>query len=152
MIAGPPGLQLIGNTNGLDSADTMVDLRKLAERYGPMFKLYIGRADRIFLTTQELLNEACNKPIYQKMVLGALKEIRNGVEDELFSAYPGEHNWGVAHKGWSRAMRATETFSIMTILYGSNAGKCEAPAQSLARAAPSHGFQATAALIDPAVD
>ena len=29
---------------------------------------------------------------------GALAQIRNGVEDGLFTAYHGEHNWEVAHR------------------------------------------------------
>jgi cytochrome P450 / NADPH-cytochrome P450 reductase len=31
-------------------------------------------------------------------VAGPLKEIRNAVEDGLFTAFPGEHNWEVAHR------------------------------------------------------
>lgn len=29
---------------------------------------------------------------------GPLKEIRHGVEDGLFTAHPGEHNWEIAHR------------------------------------------------------
>ncbi len=44
------------------------------------------------------------------MVSGALEQIRNGVHDGLFTAYPGEHNWEVAHRVlmpgmWVRAWR-----------------------------------------------
>jgi cytochrome P450/NADPH-cytochrome P450 reductase len=35
---------------------------------------------------------------FTKMVGGALREIRNGVPDGLFTAYPGEHNLEVARR------------------------------------------------------
>ena len=35
---------------------------------------------------------------FSKKVSGGLEQVRNGAGDGLFSAYPGEHNWGVAHR------------------------------------------------------
>jgi cytochrome P450/NADPH-cytochrome P450 reductase len=32
------------------------------------------------------------------MVAGPLAQIRNCVEDGLFTAHPGEHNWEIAHR------------------------------------------------------
>lgn len=45
-----------------------------------------------------LLNEVCDEKRFQKKVGAALEEIRNGVHDGLFTAYPGEHNWEIAHR------------------------------------------------------
>ena len=44
------------------------------------------------------MNEVCDEKRFTKMVSGALDEIRNGVHDGLFTAYPGEHNWEIAHR------------------------------------------------------
>lgn len=52
----------------------------------------------MFISTQALLNELCDEKRFEKSIQGPLKEIRNGVEDGLFTAYPGEHNWEVAHR------------------------------------------------------
>lgn len=52
----------------------------------------------MFISSQSLLNEVCDEKRFTKAIKGPLEEIRNGVEDGLFTAYPGEHNWGVAHR------------------------------------------------------
>ena len=52
----------------------------------------------MFIANHELLNEVCDEKRFEKKVSGGLEEIRNGVHDGLFTAYPGEHNWGVAHR------------------------------------------------------
>jgi cytochrome P450/NADPH-cytochrome P450 reductase len=40
----------------------------------------------------------CDEKRFTKKVGAALIQIRNGVEDGLFTAFPGEHNWDVAHR------------------------------------------------------
>ena len=45
-----------------------------------------------------MLNEVCNERRFTKVVAGALIEIRHATHDGLFTAHPGEHNWGVAHR------------------------------------------------------
>lgn len=45
-----------------------------------------------------MLNEICDEKRFNKSVSGALKEVRNGVGDGLFTAFHGEHNWEVAHR------------------------------------------------------
>ena len=35
---------------------------------------------------------------FSKKINVSLEQIRNGIGDGLFTAYPGEHNWGVAHR------------------------------------------------------
>ena len=44
------------------------------------------------------MNEICDEKRFNKAVSGALKEVRNGVGDGLFTAFHGEHNWEVAHR------------------------------------------------------
>lgn len=87
-------------------------MRRLTNKYihltsitGPIFKLHLGGSERLFISSHELLDEVCDEQRFTKMVGGALKEIRNGVEDGLFTAYPGEHNWEVAHRVLMPGMR-----------------------------------------------
>ncbi|RFU30218.1 hypothetical protein B7463_g6139, partial [Scytalidium lignicola] len=97
-IPGPPGLPLLGNMADLNPADATNSLIRFAHIYGPIYKLNLGGEDRIFISSRDLLNEICDEKRFQKRVGGALEQIRNGVQDGLFTAYPGEHNWEVAHR------------------------------------------------------
>ncbi|RQM05945.1 hypothetical protein DH86_00002503, partial [Scytalidium sp. 3C] len=65
---------------------------------GPIFKLNLVGRETIFISSVALLNEVCDEKRFQKKVGAALEEIRNGVHDGLFTAYPGEHNWEIAHR------------------------------------------------------
>jgi cytochrome P450 / NADPH-cytochrome P450 reductase len=116
-VPGPPGLPLLGNLNDIDPADSISSLGRLADTYGiqlppisprsvlltirrvgPIFKLNLGGEEKLFISTHELMNEVCDEKRFSKTVSGALEQIRNGVEDGLFTAYPGEHNWEIAHR------------------------------------------------------
>lgn len=44
------------------------------------------------------MDEVCDETRFTKMVSGALDQLRNGLGDGLFTAYPGEHNWEIAHR------------------------------------------------------
>ncbi|KAL3421663.1 bifunctional P-450/NADPH-P450 reductase [Phlyctema vagabunda] len=98
VIPGPPGLPILGNLNDIDPTDTIHSLGRLADIYGPIYKLTLGGEEKIFISNHALLNEACDEKRFSKIVAGALNQIRNGVEDGLFTAHPGEHNWEVAHR------------------------------------------------------
>lgn len=54
--------------------------------------------ERYFVSTVELMDEVCDEKRFQKTLSAALKELRHGVGDGLFTAYNGEHNWEVAHR------------------------------------------------------
>jgi hypothetical protein len=63
------------------------------------------------------MNEVCDEKRFSKTVSGPLEQIRNGVEDGLFTAYPGEHNWEIAHRV---LMPGTRT----RLLYEAEADEC----------------------------
>lgn len=65
---------------------------------GEIFKLVLGGHDRVFICQRELFNELMDEKRFEKAVTGALLHIRGAVHDGLFTALPGEHNWGVAHR------------------------------------------------------
>lgn len=58
----------------------------------------LPKDDMIVIASHELYDEICNEKRFTKAVGGALYELREAIHDGLFSAYPGEHNWGVAHR------------------------------------------------------
>lgn len=65
---------------------------------GPIFKLNLGGVEKLFISTQALLNEICDEKRFTKIVAGGLEQVRNGVGDGLFTARHGEENWEVAHR------------------------------------------------------
>ncbi|TID25135.1 fatty acid hydroxylase [Venturia nashicola] len=97
-IPGPPGLPLLGNLTDLDPVDGIGSLGRLADKYGEIYKLNLAGMDKLFISSVSLLNDMCDEKRFTKAVQGALEEVRHGVQDGLFTAYPGEHNWEVAHR------------------------------------------------------
>jgi cytochrome P450 / NADPH-cytochrome P450 reductase len=65
---------------------------------GEIFKLKLGSSERLFISCQALLKEICDEKRFTKKVSGALNQIRNAVEDGLFTAHFGEHNWDIVHR------------------------------------------------------
>ncbi|KAL2014367.1 hypothetical protein VTN00DRAFT_1892 [Thermoascus crustaceus] len=98
-IPGPWGVPLLGNIYDLDKDQPSHSLGRLADTYGPIFRLNtLGRV-RVFVSSHELVDELCDEERFAKKVSGGLGEIRNGVHDGLFTAhYPGEENWAIAHR------------------------------------------------------
>ncbi|KAF2657550.1 NADPH--cytochrome P450 reductase [Lophiostoma macrostomum CBS 122681] len=98
-IPGPPGRPFVGNLPDLDPDNPLQSLRRLSERYGPIYKFTIAGVDRIVISSQALCDEVCDEKKFSKMVSAGLKELRNGVHDGLFTSKgPEEKNWGIAHR------------------------------------------------------
>ncbi|OGM45812.1 NADPH--cytochrome P450 reductase [Aspergillus bombycis] len=98
-IPEPRGLPLLGNILDVDSEAPEKSFQLLAETYGPIFRLHLAGASRVFISTHELVDEVCDEERFTKVVTAGLREIRNGVQDGLFTAdYPGEDNWAIAHR------------------------------------------------------
>ncbi|KAF5001118.1 hypothetical protein FGRMN_1229 [Fusarium graminum] len=96
-IPGPPGYRIIGNINDVDQDHPQESLAQLAGIYGPIFRLNLP-SPRIFVASVALADELCDEKRFQKAVIGPLEQVRNAAKDGLFTAYPGEHNWALAHK------------------------------------------------------
>ncbi|KAK2880177.1 hypothetical protein FQN49_000496 [Arthroderma sp. PD_2] len=97
-IPGPAPLPIVGNAHNLDLVNSFTTFGNLADTYGDIFKLTLGGNEKIFITTQALMDEVCNEKRFTKLVSGSLAQIRNGVQDGLFTAHTGEHNWEIAHR------------------------------------------------------
>ncbi|KAE8417111.1 cytochrome P450 [Aspergillus pseudocaelatus] len=98
-IPEPRGLPLLGNILDVDSEAPEKSFQRLAETYGPIFRLNLAGASRVFISTHGLVDEICDEERFTKVVTAGLREIRNGVQDGLFTAdYPGEDNWAIAHR------------------------------------------------------
>jgi cytochrome P450/NADPH-cytochrome P450 reductase len=98
-IPGPPGLPIVGNLADIDTENPIKSLCTLTATYGPIWRFYLPGGERIVIASQALMNEVCDEERFSKIVAAALKEVRNGIHDSLFTAYgPEERNWGIAHR------------------------------------------------------
>jgi cytochrome P450/NADPH-cytochrome P450 reductase len=99
IIPGPPGLPILGNMSDIDADNPIKSLCTLSAQYGPIFRFSLAGSERIVIGSQALMNEVCDEERFCKIVAAALKQVRNGIHDGLFTAYgPEERNWGIAHR------------------------------------------------------
>lgn len=89
-IPQPPTKFLIGNLQDIDPVNTPSSLWRLADIYGPIFKLALPGRTLIICSDYELCNDLCDSNRFEKPVEGPLKEVRALTKDGLFTAYPGE--------------------------------------------------------------
>ncbi|EEH45099.1 uncharacterized protein PADG_01249 [Paracoccidioides brasiliensis Pb18] len=97
-IPGPPGVPILGNIFDIDTKDTWGSLRKLADKYGEIFKVKALGHQIVFIGSAALLEEICDEGRFRKCVTGPVVEIRQAVHDSLFTAYHHESSWDVAHR------------------------------------------------------
>lgn len=97
-IPQPPGYPLVGNITNIDPKNSINSIIQLSAKYGEIFKLSVFGNDRYILCSQRLVQEVCDESRFVKSINTNLEQVRNGVGDGLFTAYHGEHNWGVAHR------------------------------------------------------
>lgn len=97
-IPSPPGLPLLGNIFDLDPQNRSASFNHLADIYGPIYELRLPSGNLIVLSNHELFDEICDEKRFTKVIGGPLNELRLAIHDGLFSAHPGEHAWGVAHR------------------------------------------------------
>lgn len=97
-IPEPPALPLIGHIGTIDQTFPLKSFLGLAEKYGEIYKLQFPGRKVVIVSSHALVDEACNEKRFKKVPAGALKEIRNGVHDGLFTAELEEPNWGIAHR------------------------------------------------------
>ena len=64
---------------------------RLADIYGPIFKLDIAHRSTLVCSSYELVNDLCDSERFEKKIGGVLNEVRALTKDGLFTAHPGEH-------------------------------------------------------------
>ncbi|KAI0113523.1 bifunctional P-450:NADPH-P450 reductase [Nemania sp. FL0031] len=98
-IPSPPGLPIVGNATQIDPTAQRRSFSDFADKYGEIYRLYFpGPRSVVLVNSHRLINELCDEKRFAKVPKGVLEEIRNGVHDGLFTAKPGEENWGIAHR------------------------------------------------------
>ncbi|MBV7505530.1 cytochrome P450 [Bacillus sp. sid0103] len=88
----------LGNLPLVDKEAPTLSFCKLAEEYGPIFRMeFYGGFSTIFLSGHELVAEACNESKFDKSLTGGLSKVRAFSGDGLFTSKTKEPNWQKAH-------------------------------------------------------
>ncbi|NRD79235.1 cytochrome P450 [Bacillus sp. BRMEA1] len=87
----------LGNLPQLDLQKPTQSIMKLADEYGPIFKLKFPTGTGIFISSGELVEDACDESRFDKLVNAPLKKVRSFSGDGLFTSWTKEENWRKAH-------------------------------------------------------
>lgn len=91
-IPQPRGLPILGNLPDIDTDAPIQGLMRLAQTHGPIFRLSMLGNSLVILSSQELVDEACDQSRFAKKVHRPLEALRELGGDGLFTAYNDEPN------------------------------------------------------------
>jgi cytochrome P450/NADPH-cytochrome P450 reductase len=100
-IPSPPGLPFLGNMLDLRDEDNVPihALERLADIYGPIFKISVLGQDQIIVSDGELFEELCDETRFSKVVAPALAKLSKGGAAGLFiSEHESSPDWQQAHR------------------------------------------------------
>lgn len=94
----PAPRPVLGNIPDINPETPVQSLMKLADQFGPIFRLQFPTKSIIVVSSHELVEEISDTERFEKLVHGPLQEIRDLAGDALFTAHTHEPNWGKAHR------------------------------------------------------
>lgn len=87
----------LGNLPQLNTDEPVQSLVKLAEEYGPIFRMdYPGRSE-LYISGHKLVAEVTDESKFDKRVWAPLEKVRAFAGDGLFTSWTQEPNWKKAH-------------------------------------------------------
>jgi cytochrome P450 / NADPH-cytochrome P450 reductase len=96
-IPGPPGLPLIGNLLDLQDEVPLHALERLADIYGPIFKIKIRNNERVFVSSFELFDELCDETRFFKSPPPSLQG-GTGAQGLFAASSEKTEDWSQAHR------------------------------------------------------
>jgi cytochrome P450 / NADPH-cytochrome P450 reductase len=96
-IPQPPPYPVIGNLLDVKSEVPILNLMKLAETYGPIYRLRISGPSMVVLSSFELVDQICDNEHFDKFLGPGIMSARAVAGDGLFTAWTDEPNWRKAH-------------------------------------------------------
>ncbi len=97
-IPGPRGLPLLGNIFDIDAHSPTEQMVRMAQEYGPIFKLTTPAGLRLLVSGPDLVEEICDDTRFDKAVSSGLRNLRGGVVGAgLFTADTDDPLWHRAH-------------------------------------------------------
>ncbi|PLN85682.1 putative cytochrome P450 [Aspergillus taichungensis] len=97
-IPEPSGLPFLGNIGSIDQDFPLGSFVSLADELGEIYRLRFPGSSVVVVSTHALVDETCDETRFRKSLYPALKHLRDGAHDGLFTAEMGEVNWDIAHR------------------------------------------------------
>lgn len=97
-IPEPPGLPLLGNLLDIDPEVFLASMVSLADKYGEIYRLRLGGKTQVAISSYRLVHEASDETRFKKSISAPLAEVRQGVNNGLFTATNDDPDWGIAHR------------------------------------------------------
>ncbi|KUI71998.1 hypothetical protein VM1G_07646 [Cytospora mali] len=100
-IGGPPGLPFVGNIFDLQDEVPLRAIERLADIYGPIFKVRAPGRESVFISGFDLFDEMCDETRFYKLLGGKLAQAADasGKPQGLFTQKSEkEDDWGQAHR------------------------------------------------------
>ncbi|SCW77275.1 cytochrome P450 / NADPH-cytochrome P450 reductase [Paenibacillus tianmuensis] len=88
----------LGNLPLIDSKKPTLSLGKLAEEYGPIYRIALPGYSSIMVSGHDLVAEVCDESRFDKSIKGDLENVRAFTGDGLFTSRTDEPNWQKAHR------------------------------------------------------
>jgi cytochrome P450/NADPH-cytochrome P450 reductase len=96
-IPQPPAYPIIGHLSYVRPPHPIQNMMALAREYGPIYRLHLPEQNLVVISSQELVNEACDEQRFRKNVGSSLRNLRPAAGDGLFTSWTHEPNWQKAH-------------------------------------------------------
>ena len=97
-IPGPRGVPVLGNVFDVDTADPLGGFVRMAQMYGPIFKVSMLGGVRLIVSGPELVDEICDDTRFDKKIGGGLSVLQRGPAGAgLFTAETEDPLWVRAH-------------------------------------------------------
>ena len=96
-IPQPKTKGILGNILDIDANQPVQSLMKLAQEYGPIYRLEMPGEYQTFVSDNRLVEEVCDQSRFDKNVWSPLQRVRTFTGDGLFTSWTDEPNWQKAH-------------------------------------------------------
>lgn len=97
LIPEPKSYGLLGHLPLIDGNQPTLSLCKLAEQYGPIYRLRFPGISSLVVSGHKLVAEVCDITRFDKHVYNELQNVRAFGGDGLFTSHTTEPNWRKAH-------------------------------------------------------
>ncbi|WP_426451860.1 bifunctional cytochrome P450/NADPH--P450 reductase [Paenibacillus sp. S-38] len=97
LIPQPKTFGPLGNLPNLNTKEPVQSIVKIADEFGPIFQLDLPRGKSVYISSHELVADACDESRFDKYVWAPLQKVRAFAGDGLFTAETEEPNWQKAH-------------------------------------------------------
>ena len=99
-IPGPPGYPIIGNILDIRDEVPINGVQRLADKYGPIYKLRVYGQDVVVVSSVKLLEELSDETRFHKVLAGGLARIKNDEKASGLFTSTGDDDpdWGQAHR------------------------------------------------------